>query len=493
MAKSTVNAKREETAAPMSKKMNKENVNTTSLSFIRTDKKQIQIPESMSFEQVGKWAFKMADESEKVVSFQHVFEAFPLDGAYALRQALDSLFGWTSLEGTPSMFGSTPPTLVAVEVNPGEYVKIPWGRMTIPGVSGYLETKAFKDRPGFILEGQCKRKHEHVLDELLATVKQSLKDNSIYKGRAFKIDFSWTEGGNEFDLEKNAPQFLNTDSIKPDQLIFSDTVERRITDSIFSPIIHREACRLRGLAGKRGVLLAGPYGTGKTLTATVTAKISEDNGTTFILLDNVQHLALALEMARQYQPAVIFAEDVDRAVSGERTVSMDQILNTIDGLESKDTEIMTILTTNHVDRINPAMLRPGRIDDVIEVSPPDAIAAAKLVKHYGGDLLNSDADYTSVGSALAGKIPAVISEVIKRAKLSAIKRLTPEQLASPQRGEIEPQDLLDAALAMEQHLELIKIKEDNPLDAPIRRFVRRNLGVEFQPNGHVNGHAGSTH
>tara|TARA_R100001082_G_scaffold83093_1_gene49833 strand:+ start:641 stop:2074 length:1434 start_codon:yes stop_codon:yes gene_type:complete len=477
----------------MAKQMKTEVVTANNVTFKRGKDKQIKIPETMSFEEVGRWAFKMADESEKTVSFRHVFETFPIDGAYALMVALKNTFGWTSLESSKQMFGEQPPVLIAVETSPGNYVKVPWGKMTIPGVSGYIETGALQDRPGFILTGQCRRKHEGIIDQLLASVKESLSNDSLYKGRAFKIDFSWTTEEGGFDLEKNAPTFLDTSNIKPNQLIFSEGVERRITDSVFSPIIHREACRVRGLAGKRGVLLAGPYGTGKTLTATVTAKIAEDNDTTFILLENVQHLALALEMARQYQPAVIFAEDVDRAVSGDRTVSMDQILNTIDGLESKDTEIMTILTTNHVDRINPAMLRPGRIDDVIEVTPPDAIAAAKLVRHYGGDLLNNDADYTAVGEALQGKIPAVISEVIKRAKLSAIKRLTPEQLASPERGEIEPQDLLDAAEAMEQHLELIKIKDEHPLEATARRYVKRNLGVDPFPANHANGHAGATH
>jgi SpoVK/Ycf46/Vps4 family AAA+-type ATPase len=73
---------------------------------------------------------------------------------------------------------------------------------------------------------------------------------------------------------------------------------------------------------KRGVLLEGPYGTGKTLTAFVTAKKCVENGWTFIMLDRVAALKEALTFARMYAPAVVFAEDIDRSVEGERTVGL---------------------------------------------------------------------------------------------------------------------------------------------------------------------------
>src|SRR5262249_9702485 len=111
----------------------------------------------------------------------------------------------------------------------------------------------------------------------------------------------------------------------------------------------------------------------KTLTAYVTAKKSSSNNWTFIYLDRVAGLHEAFRFAKQYAPSVIFAEDIDRAVNGDdRTTDIDDVLNTIDGIESKGGEIITILTTNHVDQINRAMLRPGRLDAVISIQAPDA-------------------------------------------------------------------------------------------------------------------------
>jgi transitional endoplasmic reticulum ATPase len=108
-------------------------------------------------------------------------------------------------------------------------------------------------------------------------------------------------------------------------------------------------------------------------------------------------------------------------MDGERDVAMDDILNVIDGIDTKSANIITVLTTNNLDGIHAAMLRPGRLDAVINVLPPDDVAVQKLLRSYGGDTIAADADLTRVGHILAGAIPAVIAEVIKRAKLSQLK------------------------------------------------------------------------
>ena len=71
---------------------------------------------------------------------------------------------------------------------------------------------------------------------------------------------------------------------------------------------------------------------------------------------------------------------------------MDEILNVIDGIESKGTEIITVLTTNNLGNITSAMLRPGRLDAIVSVRAPDAKAAQQLVRLYAGTLLAADDD-----------------------------------------------------------------------------------------------------
>jgi SpoVK/Ycf46/Vps4 family AAA+-type ATPase len=182
----------------------------------------------------------------------------------------------------------------------------------------------------------------------------------------------------------------------------------------------------------------------------VTAKKCVQSGWTFIYLDRVGALDEALRFARLYMPAVIFAEDIDRAVSGdERTVELDDVLNSIDGIEAKNSEIMVVLTTNHVEKINRAMLRPGRLDAVISVTPPDAEAAEKLIRLYARDLLPNEVDVSSAAKTLAGSIPAVIREVVERSKLYAISRTGSNDFT------LSSEDIEYAGLSMQRHLTLL--------------------------------------
>jgi transitional endoplasmic reticulum ATPase len=220
------------------------------------------------------------------------------------------------------------------------------------------------------------------------------------------------------------PSFLDTSKVDVDGLIYSQAVMDAVRTNLFTPIQRVNDCIANGVPVKRGVLLGGTYGTGKTLAATCASRLAEDNGITYVYCPRASELADAIEFAKQYQsPAcVVFCEDIDRAVNGERTVAMDDILNIIDGIDSKKANIITVLTTNDLDGINPAMLRPGRLDAVIEVTPPDAKATERLIRYYGGESISANEDLTEAARVLSeqGAIPAIIAEVVHRAKLAQI-------------------------------------------------------------------------
>jgi len=191
---------------------------------------------------------------------------------------------------------------------------------------------------------------------------------------------------------------------------------------------------------------------GKTLLAYVVAQKATAQGWTY-LYANVRQLAQAIEFALLYEPCVIFAEDVDQIVgTQDRDQGVNEVLNTIDGVNVKGREVMVILTTNHVDKINQAMLRWGRLDTVISIPPPDAEAATKLVELYSRGQLAWGTDLSEVGTDLAGQIPAMIREVVERAKLGAIVR------GQGQPGPITAHDLRVAARGMKRHLSLLTPK-----------------------------------
>lgn len=305
-----------------------------------------------------------------------------------------------------------------------------------------------------------------------------LKEGSIYKGKAVRVNWEWRRKDLDFNPNAHAPQFLDLGNVKEDELIFSSATQRIIDIGLFIPIEKSEACRAAGIPLKRGVLLEGTYGVGKTLTAYVTAAKAVRHGWTFIYCDDIQDLADAIQFAHAYQPAVIFAEDVDRVMAGERDLNMDEVLNIIDGIESKNCELITVLTTNDIDEIEPALLRPGRLDAVVSVQAPDAAAARRLVQLYGRGLLAPGINLEQVGEALAGKIPAVIREVVERAKIAAIQHAT-----NGISNAVTDEDLLSAASAMKAHMDLLT-REEEPqdpmtaaLDSLVDRVVERLLEI----------------
>lgn len=138
-------------------------------------------------------------------------------------------------------------------------------------------------------------------------------------------------------------------------------------------------------------------------------------------------------------------------MSGERSVEIDDILNILDGIDTKSENIIVVLTTNSLEKVNRAMLRPGRLDAIIDVTPPDADAAERLVRYYGGLAIEPTEDLTAVGRALAGQIPAVIEETVKRAKLS---QLTLNNIGSAV-THISAEALDSASFTMTRQIELL--------------------------------------
>lgn len=411
--------------------------------------KKFIMPEGLSYDKAIELLQRQKTFEEEVTVIREDIDCFIWDGAIAMNKAMQEMFGWATAEPTPGFFGDTPPTMLSVEVEYGKTVLVTWGRFSLPGIKGAVWCGAAKKngRAIFNLSAEVKRKDEKIIKELIELTRKIATENSIYKGKAFKMRFSDDEGD---PLPLPLPSFLDLSHVKEGEILFSEDVQKAVSTNLYTPIERSAECREHQIPLKRGVLLSGPYGTGKTLAAYGTAAKCVRNNWTFLYCEHADELEDMVRFAHQYQPAVVFCEDIDRVVSGDRSVEMDDILNIVDGIESKKTEIMVILTTNHIEHINKAMLRPGRLDAVINVLPPDAKTVEKLLHMYGRGLINPSEDLSQVGERLAGKIPAVIRECIERAKLSAIKLSKPgDKLV------ITSAALLDAAVGMDMQLKLL--------------------------------------
>lgn len=414
------------------------------------------IPQDMDYNEAIMALTRQRDQEMTYVSAQEKVNAFPLDGAVAFQKALKEKYGWANLVPTHNFFGSNPPAMIGVEIAPNQTIQVPWGACKVPKIDGTLTTgwTNHNDMPIFNLSANVKRMNEKAISELAARVREIVATDSIYRGQAVKINFRDRNGSQKIDFKPSfAPQFMDLNKYNDQKAVYSKITEQMIDMYLFNPVIHSQKCRDNGIPLKRGVVLEGRFGTGKTLTAYGLAKTCVQNGWTFLYVEDVRDISLAMSFAKMYAPCVLFAEDVDRTIPiGSRSGEIDKILNTFDGVESKDIEVITVLTTNNVNGIHPGFLRPGRIDTVIPVHAPDSDAMLRLVRHYAktksGDSIieGTDEQIIAAISGLKGTNAAFVKEAVERSKLCAIEK--PEMM-------ISPEDLKKAIVSMGPQIKMV--------------------------------------
>jgi transitional endoplasmic reticulum ATPase len=133
------------------------------------------------------------------------------------------------------------------------------------------------------------------------------------------------------------------------------------------------------------------------------------------------------------------------------------------------------------------MLRPGRLDCVIDVTAPDAEAAIKLVRLYGRESIDAATDLTEVGENLNGLIPAVIAEVVKRAKLTQMRLNKPGQPVV----NISSEALLESAKTMRAQVALLEVNNEEAkptIDSIMQGMFTKavaDLVENAEPGNHV--------
>jgi transitional endoplasmic reticulum ATPase len=363
-------------------------------------------------------------------------------------------FGHVSASAVMSMFGPQAPVIERVPIDAlGNYQEaFAFGNINIPTLPDILiQTKS--GPMAFHVRIIAKRKHGAAVNALLDDLKWSITNESIFKGKSVQSDY----------------KFIDVSQADENNLILPRQTMREVEANLLTPLRQMRNLHHFNILFKRGTLLEGIYGTGKTSIAYVTAKEANSQGVTFFYIrpDDTTDTPVLLRFARHYAPCVMFIEDIDQFASGERGESLQILLNELDGIVSKQgdaSRLAVIFTTNHVERINPALLRPGRLDAVIHVGLPDAEAAVRIVRRYGGETLAENFNEAEAGEVLNGMTPAFIRECVERAKLYALSR---ERGNAPLNLAISATDIVEAAHSMEHHLKLATPQEKKPTQAEV--------------------------
>jgi len=219
-----------------------------------------------------------------------------------------------------------------------------------------------------------------------------------------------------------------------------DTQKQEMREAVELPLTHPELYRQIGIDPPRGVLLYGPPGTGKTMLAKAVAHHTDAAfisvvGSEFVqkyLGEGPRMVRDVFRMAREHSPAIIFIDEIDAIATkrfdaqtgADREVQriLIELLNQMDGFD-QTTNVKVIMATNRADTLDPALLRPGRLDRKIEFPTPDRRAKRLIFQTITSKMNLSDEvdleDYVSRPDKISG---ADIHSICQEAGMQAVRR-----------------------------------------------------------------------
>ena len=228
-----------------------------------------------------------------------------------------------------------------------------------------------------------------------------------------------------------------------------DQVKQRLIEAVEWPLQHAELFAEAGIRPPKGILLTGPPGCGKTMLAKAIANESQVN---FISVKGPALLSKYIgesergvrdmfRKAKQAAPCIIFFDEVDALVpargsgGGDSHVAdrvLSQFLTELDGVEELKGVLM-LGATNRQDMLDPAILRPGRFDQIVEIPLPDEQGRRQIFEvHLRHKPLAPGIDIGKLAAATEEFSGAEIQGVCVAAALSAVRRAVAAKIAKPE-------------------------------------------------------------
>jgi transitional endoplasmic reticulum ATPase len=270
--------------------------------------------------------------------------------------------------------------------------------------------------------------------------------------------------------------FIENPDVKWDEVGGLEDVKRELQEAVEWPMKYPGLYDKLGHSMPRGILLHGPSGTGKTLLAKAVATQSEAN---FVSVRGPELLSKwvgesergireIFKRARQSAPCVVFFDEIDsiapiRGAGGETAVTervVSQLLTELDGMENMH-GVVVLAATNRADMIDPALLRPGRFDKIIQVPNPDKDSRKRILEINAKKIpIGDDVDMEKIAEITDGMSGADTSSIANTAVSLVIHEFLDKH---PDVQDVEKSSI-DAKVTMKHFEEAVKkVREQKDL------------------------------
>jgi len=258
------------------------------------------------------------------------------------------------------------------------------------------------------------------VEQAMRDIWRLAQERSVFRGKVISFGPEmFGPGGNTTPLN-----FLPRPKVSRDQIVLPEALLAEIERQVVGVARYSGRLLASGQHLKRGILLHGAPGTGKTHTVSYLLGMLPEVTVIAISGRALGRIREACSVARALQPAIVVVEDVD-LIAEERTARpgehplLFQLLNEMEGLNSA-TDVTFLLTTNRADLLEPALAaRPGRVDLAAELPLPDPDARRALIGLYQGKLVFDGVDIDAIVARTDGVTAPFLKELLRKAALLA--------------------------------------------------------------------------